>query len=84
MHSQPSLEQLFSSLVLLLTRHAQLPEPKLLHAIHEHLLWVIEHPDTAELPALRSTCQRLATHWASQTQLDCQEQTTAPPCFRVH
>lgn len=66
MHAQPSLEQLFCALMFLLSRYAQSPEPELPPAIREHLIWVVEHPDTAELPALRSTCRRLALYWESR------------------
>ena len=63
MQGQNDTEQLLCALMYMLTRQAKNPGVSLATPIHEHLNWLINHPDTARQPMLRKTCQRLMLQW---------------------
>jgi hypothetical protein len=65
MSDQPTVEELFSVLLFLLSRQALEPSPAMPTAIREHLLRLARHPDAARLPLLRKTSRRLAVHWGA-------------------
>ena len=59
---QADLPTLISSIFYLMSRYANSQDKQLILAIHEHLMFLEQHPDT-QSELVRTTCKRLRSHW---------------------
>lgn len=66
MRDQVSAEQLYCTLLYLLSRQARQPETDLSDVIGDHLRRLSNHGDTQQLSMLKTTCDRLLMHWKGE------------------
>ncbi|GJL71091.1 MAG: hypothetical protein NMNS01_02900 [Nitrosomonas sp.] len=59
---QTDLPTLISSIFYLMSRYANSQDKQLILAIHEHLMFLEQHPDT-QSELVKTTCKRLRSHW---------------------